>query len=1426
MIINSITESIWNRIKDYIGNGNDNRSNGENNNQTGSNGSDQPNPYEDLDESAEAWLDQIRENTDGLEENSDAADENSDRLDQNSRANRALAVASKIAKAAVQALGSALISFVVTKVVEFFYDLARQEEIIAEKAQEAKQNIEDLNKTFNENKKYVDSIASSYEELSKGVDSLTNKNISLSTEDYEKYLEINNKLVEIFPQLYNGIDENGNVIIRFGDKSQSATQQLKELIAVQKEYNSLKVREELPDLTAGAAQNLDNLTEYEETLEKAEQRFNRFRDVLNAAQRNDLSLVDNGLTFLSEDINTQDRELLRILEKSYMDFYSDLSKAEQKALINLANPIENEVILGTDEDGFITYGKRLKSIEGLTKKQRDELSAIIEENLSKEDFYELFSEVQNNYNDALIEFNSEDSQVTADFNNVKNSLLQGLESYYSFENIDDSILKNSIRNMVSNLSSDLLSDKDFKVDPIKWVDSNLIQPILSLPSSEERAKIINAYTDLIEFDLDTSNMTVEEAQKYVDNLIQIIASILNKDPVVIKAMFDFDESFISEELQKESDKVQAQAIENFSNIERRRSKNNKSTTDFNYEIDKIKSNKSINSEKEILLWNKALEKAINSQQDLNFAVEEYDKLVNETKNELEESEQFSFGASIKDLDTMSSKFNQLDASYSKLVDNDPNTNINFEDYKEINDALTGVENLDEYLERLQKAKGNVEEVQKVFDDMATALVEQMDLTHNLTEENASLTEEYLRQNGVANANAIVTANLEANQIKEKLALDETKLSSQEYISSISTQVGSLLELEGATNLTSVALYNMLGNLMIFNNSNLDTSQKIQELEKLALSFGIVADSAFMANANAELSQAAIRSINTGDDSIYTNAQEKYYQNLRDEYERQIAAKFGELSANYDGGVSSRDAANSSGKEAAQEEIDWIERYLTALQEKRDQLSEKANSSFLSYLGISEDDLNRAKELLSTAILPGSEELQELNDIAQRAGVSVSELQNMIFNGTGYGGRQSYLTQVVEADRILLKENEKAAEKYKNQYLEAVANIPEDIRNKIESNVPIEELNVSEYPKEEADEINKVIDLHDSWKDKEKEVNDLRNQGIDDIIAKYDTEIDYINARNEALENSNSIIEAEISYLKESGQLISSGMYVDLMNNTEGQIDLAEESLKTRKEELKELLNDPDFNIEENSETYYELSNEISSIESNIWGLKEAQEAYNNELIQLPINNADILLNMYQSITSEIESWGSVIEASGKKLDQTYYQTLINNGMDIIDQYKEQADLVMEIMDEYEKGSDQWNDLYDKLTDISSEINSIVENMYAWNEALLQLPLDNLSDYLNNLQQVSDSISNVISEYDTVITAVTDLINEEIDAINEEKDAVNEAYEDRIEALQDQLDLLDEQNEKKQLQLALEQAQYDLEQLRNQKTNRVKNCPLL
>lgn len=1327
-------------------------------------------------------------------------------------AQKALNVARTTGNILLSAGVGLIVGMIGTGIVTWLLNVAQAEKRVAEAAQNAKGHIKELNDNFNSQKAIVDEAIESYDKLAQGVDIVTNQNISLSTEDYEKFLDLNNQLVEIFPELYDGLDENGNAILSLGENGKTAAEGLKEALDELQNLNNYKISQELPDLFAGVQQQLDKARESAQEFETEYAEMQKSLGQMQSLSIQGIEFTDNQFS-VSGSINDSGLiEYMSLIEQSYNEFLNSLSDerlVELDPAFNISSNIDD-----------ITGEKSLTiniPWDQLLEDEQSEWESIIKENAQ-----EMALIYTDEVNTAFADNARLQKEAELAWKDFLPSLVSTMESKATFQELEElgDNTQDVVKDIVSNLTVDAYDDMGS--DPYAWIRSNIIAPLTEL-SDNDRQKVIQAYDKLLNFDADDIGVNAQEVQEYVDNLINQIATLLGQDPVELKINLGL-ENVIDQNVVRESQRFTRQLIEqstgtsSSSTIPEERNLYQNELSKANEKINKL----SINTTEETIAWNEALVEALENHKDLEYAIDVYNKKL---ENTVSESDKLSFGETITELDEMTSKFDQLDESYAKFADGDKDTNVNFEDYAAIQEAFKDVEGIDEYIQRLQEVNGNAAETQQVFDELATALIEQFDLSKNLTEENAELIAEYLELKGVVNANEIVYGQLQAQQMANTLGIQNLTNATIESLDATYSQINGLLGEADASGIATTALYQLISQQTIFSNSSLNTSQKIQELEKLAKAFGITADSAQVATAQANMASEISIAARNGDTESIAAIQDAYLAEIGSYYEDAIEARFGNLSANYTGGTSTQsaiDKAGSKAKDDAEKQFDWIETRLERLKAQREELNELGSSSIVDFFGISQEDLDRAKELFSMSLSPGSQEVNELVDIANRAKMSIGELQQLVQSGASANNRESYLQQVLNKDRELIETNKLAIAAYKAEYDSVKGLVSPEIQAKIESG----DINIEEYSGDEAENIEKVQDAYEKYSDSVSNQRDLENQLYEDTRSYYENRINYINAQNTAIENSNNLIQAQMDYMQEAGEIVTASSYEQLIDNLDRQISLMEKRKAEQEAELQALISSDDFDFGEDSEAYYELQDSIADTEAEIIDLETAQEEYNNTLLQMPIDNMDILLNMYQSITTEIENWGATLEASGKKLNQNYYQTLINNGMEIIDQYEEQADLIEDIMDEYDEGSDQWNELYDRLQNVNSEMSSMVQNLYEWNEALLQLPLDSINDYADNLQQIADAMSEVMSEYNTVIDAVVGAIDAEIDAINEEKDAINDAYQDRIDALQDQLDLLDEQNEKKQLQLDLEQAQYELEQLRNQKTIRVKNCPLL
>lgn len=175
---------------------------------------------------------------------------------------------------------SLLAGLVIGEVLSFFDDLIHRSEKIAEAAQNARQKMDELNNSFSDSKKYVDEYSERFAILSQGVNKFTGENKSLSNKEYEEFLDLSNKLAEIFPTLERNYTDNGDAILNLSGNVDTIVGSLNDLIEKEKELKNIQIADTLDEQYAGVFEKhqkyLDNLEKKQEELDAAQSEYNNY----------------------------------------------------------------------------------------------------------------------------------------------------------------------------------------------------------------------------------------------------------------------------------------------------------------------------------------------------------------------------------------------------------------------------------------------------------------------------------------------------------------------------------------------------------------------------------------------------------------------------------------------------------------------------------------------------------------------------------------------------------------------------------------------------------------------------------------------------------------------------------------------------------------------------------------------------------------------------------------------------------------------------------------------------------------------------------------------------------------------------------------------------------------------------------------------
>ena len=166
-------------------------------------------------------------------------------------------------------------------VFPIFKQFSKTSSTVKENFQNAKSAIDDINSSFEDTKSKTEEIAEEYAKLAQGVDLLNNKNKTLSTEEYERFLELSNQLSSLYPSLTKSYDENGNAILNLSGNINTITESLQNLISVQRSLANQEIIKNIPDLYSGYYNNIADLNQEINKAIKSQTELRKAYDFLN-----------------------------------------------------------------------------------------------------------------------------------------------------------------------------------------------------------------------------------------------------------------------------------------------------------------------------------------------------------------------------------------------------------------------------------------------------------------------------------------------------------------------------------------------------------------------------------------------------------------------------------------------------------------------------------------------------------------------------------------------------------------------------------------------------------------------------------------------------------------------------------------------------------------------------------------------------------------------------------------------------------------------------------------------------------------------------------------------------------------------------------------------------------------------------------------
>lgn len=726
-------------------------------------------------------------------------------------------------------------------------------------------------------------------------------NLSLSEEDYKEYLSISNKLADLSPSLVSGYDDQGNALLNIGDSAEETSKKLDNVLKKQK-----AIAEQIL---------IDNMDD-----------------------------VANGIYY--EVKNT---------EQSISDLESELSTIQQQYKNVNVDIINSDGLINFNDEDFSKYGKALedalnragiefKELYGMYDTSVQLITASPAQLSKAQTFYDTWLETENEYyhaseNGLKQDIETKEKSIEDSYSKMTANLQAWVKDNYDYQYLsnDSSALVDKIIPEID--WSSLETPPETAYDYQNYVEENIIKPLMEIPS-EHKQEINNMFNKLLSFE--DGDLDVLSFAKQLQTKLNEYGITIDITPIIA------NEQEVKDKLQASIESISLGGSADFTTSSGKRvdAKDYKELQEYTKDF----------TDSQIELWNKVTLGTKNAK-DAIIAYED------ELKNVPNETPDLSLTKTIAELDKVKEKMDVVDKTYAKLFDKDEN--IGFEDYSNIAEAFKDVSGIENYIDKLQKAGQNTEEVKKIMSSLTGAYIEQSGILDKVNEQNAGLIEQTLTEMGVENSHELVLQRLSA--AKEIAALKSFDLANATTADILKLVEEGKVSEETANYLLQYALKKELAN-----GTTLTTDSDIENIKKLVLALGGAIDelNAFQNAKNGVLRQ--LKNPNktkkhTGNTKIFdegsysTESQEK----AQDEIDSVLTKQY-----NYSGGSATKKAVNDAAKsakdaakdvkEAVAETFDFIEnginRFDKALSKLEDKV-DKTSSSFTSRLNAYKEALN-------------------------------------------------------------------------------------------------------------------------------------------------------------------------------------------------------------------------------------------------------------------------------------------------------------------------------------------------------------------------------------------------------------------------------------------------------------------------------------
>lgn len=398
---------------------------------------------------------------------------------------------------ATTALNAALtfgISAIITGVVSAFATWINSSKEITEAAEEAKDKIASINDDLKTNTETVENAKQRYAELAQEVENLGKVNQSrgsLSTDEYEEFLDLSNQLADVFPQLSKNYDDNGNAILNLSGDVDTIVGSLDDLLQKEKDLANQKIIDEFPDVYKGYVQDLG---EAESEVKSAKSEFDKINNAYQQLQNSGGMVQAFDKDSLLGTFENEDGEEATVELANYIQALEDLNIAYEKTNITRKNAYGGDEVTGY----LITATGDIDTA-----------------------FTSKLETARKNLQYA-------EQQLEGEKSSIDSYLNTWLQSEFTYNQIDDSGLQTAVQDMIMNFDFSSLPDNIDKNDwnaVSEYLRRNILFAINDVQDNPEISKAISeVFTN--------QDLTPEEKANYLQQIKDYFDDLLGEDNAI------------------------------------------------------------------------------------------------------------------------------------------------------------------------------------------------------------------------------------------------------------------------------------------------------------------------------------------------------------------------------------------------------------------------------------------------------------------------------------------------------------------------------------------------------------------------------------------------------------------------------------------------------------------------------------------------------------------------------------------------------------------------------------------------------------------------------------------------------------------------------------------------------------------------------